>query len=56
MRNRFGIATLSCVFPSCEGVDFKRDILPKLQSVPVRAIAELFGCEHLARLEGAQRA
>jgi len=30
-----GIATM--------GVDFRRDILPKLQGVPVRAIAEAMG-------------
>ena len=25
-------------------MDFSRDILPKLQSIPVRAIAEAMGC------------
>jgi hypothetical protein len=29
---------------SLDGVDFRRDILPKLQSVPVRVIAEAMGC------------
>lgn len=28
---------------SLDGVDFQRDILPKLQDVPVRAIAEAMG-------------
>jgi CRISPR-associated endonuclease Cas1 len=29
---------------SLDGVDFRRDILPKLQSLPVRVIAEAMGC------------
>jgi CRISPR-associated endonuclease Cas1 len=33
-----------CDDGSLDGVDFRRDILPKLQSLPVRAIAEAMGC------------
>jgi hypothetical protein len=29
---------------SLDGVDFRRDILPRLQSLPVRAIAQAMGC------------
>lgn len=39
---------------SLTGVDFRRDILPKLQSLPVRVIAEAMGCSgsHGSKVRG----
>jgi hypothetical protein len=37
---------------SLERVDFRRDILPKLQGLPVHVIAEAMGCSGSQRVEG----
>jgi hypothetical protein len=41
---------------SLDGVDFRRDILPKLQGLPVRAIAEAMGVgmSHGSKVRGGQ--
>jgi hypothetical protein len=39
---------------SLDGVDFRRDILPKIQGFPVRVIAEAMGCgiSHASKVRG----
>ena len=39
---------------SLDGVDFRRDILPKIQGFPVRVIAEATGCSisHASKVRG----